>query len=218
MQIDIKNLLAVNGRHGLSLKEIKKAAKKLPDYLDKIKSRNQGFYSVIDDKKMVREIEGFARQAQGKFKDVVILGIGGSALGTIGMQQSLGHLFPDELPRRKTPHLHILDNIDPDLITQVEDVIDYPSTLFIVVTKSGATPETLAQYFYFRKKCENRKLDHRKHFVFITDPEKGLLRKIANEEGVAALEVPGNIGGRFSVLTPMGLLPAKLIGVDIKRF
>ena len=113
--------------------------------------------------------------------------------------------------------LHVLDNIDPALVTEVQDVIQLERTLFIVVTKSGGTPETLSQYMYFRNLCNNANLEAKDHFVFITDPEKGFLRKVANEEGIITFDVPPNVGGRFSVLTAVGLLPAKLIGIDIEE-
>ena len=182
----------------------------IPKYLEKIYQRNQGFYKIVDDEKPVEEILEYVKSVEGEFDNIVVLGIGGSSLGTICLQQSLKHLF-------KNPKLHVLDNIDPKLITQIEDVIDYPKTLFIAVSKSGGTPETLSQYFYFRNKCNEKGLDAKKHFVFITGPEKGILRKTSNEEGIRAFGIPENVGGRFSVLTSVGLLPAALIGIDIKK-
>jgi len=185
---------------------------KIPQYLEGIEARKQGFYSVIDDEGLVEKIEQFAASVEGKFSRIVVLGIGGSSLGTICLQQSLTHLYASG-----KPELMVLDNIDPDLMKEAEDVIDYGKTLFLVVTKSGGTPETLAQYFYFRAQVEKKGLVVKEHFVFVTDPEKGLLRKIANEEGIPSFEVPPNVGGRFSVLTAVGLLPARLIGVDIQK-
>lgn len=195
------------------------AVKKYKDighYLEKIHARKQGFYEIIEDTAVVEEIEAFAAKNKGKFSDIVVLGIGGSALGTICLRQSLKHLYENE---RKTdaPKLHVLDNIDPSLIAEIQDIIELESTLFIVVTKSGGTPETISQYFYFRKRIEDNGLSPADHFVFITDPEKGLLRKVANEEGITSFEVPQNVGGRFSVLTPVGLLPAALIGININN-
>jgi len=198
-------------------KEIIKLKNKIPDYIQKIHSRKQGFYTFIDDKKTILTIQQFAKNVKGKFDDIVLLGIGGSALGAITLQQSLKHLFENELPikKRKFPRLHVLDNIDPDLISGIEDIIDYRRTLFIVASKSGKTPETISQYFYFRKKCEEKNLNSKKHFVFITEPEKGLLGKLSIEEKIQTFYIPENVGGRFSVLTAVGLLPAALIGIDI---
>lgn len=171
---------------------------KIHDYLDKIEARNQGFYKIVDDD--VSEILDFAKSVEGKYEDIVVLGIGGSALGTICLRQSLTHLH-------EAVELHVLDNIDPDYIAEIDDILDYSKTLFIVISKSGGTPETLSQYFYFREKCDN--------FVFITGPT-GLLRETGEKEGIKMFDVPENVGGRFSVLTVVGLLPAALIGIDIR--
>ncbi|PIR55367.1 glucose-6-phosphate isomerase [Candidatus Peregrinibacteria bacterium CG10_big_fil_rev_8_21_14_0_10_36_19] len=174
----------------------------LDEYLKKIEARDLGFYKLHEDKETLKKVQEFADQNRNKYDHFIVLGIGGSSLGTICLQQSLTHLF-------KAPKLFVLDNIDPTMLSQIEDVIDYSKTLFIIVTKSGGTPETLSQYYYFREKVPQE------NFVFITDPEKGILREIANKENIPAFEIPENVGGRFSVLTPVGLLPAALLGLNI---
>lgn len=210
-----ENLTKISADHGLSEDDINSKSGLIPEYLEKIHKREQGFYKVIDDADLVGKINEFAPQVEGKFKDIVVLAIGGSSLGTICLQQSLTHLFRNS--KHGQPKLHVIDNIDPILIEELEDVIDIANTLFIVVTKSGGTPETLSLYFYFRERCEKLYKYAPDHFVFITDPEKGLLRKVANEENVPSFEVPPDVGGRFSVLTAVGLLPAKLIGLNIEN-
>jgi glucose-6-phosphate isomerase len=228
IEIDLSRLEKIKKNHGLSKGEIDKYSKSAPSLLAGIEKKKQGFYTVIDDQKTVKKINGFAASARNKYADIVVLGIGGSALGIICLQQSLKHLYENELASlccgcesaecgEKWPRLHVLDNIDPAMISQIEDVIDYRSTLFIVVTKSGTTPETMAQYFYFRDKTEKLHLKPAEHFVFITDPAKGTLRKIAKKEKIPCFDIPSNVGGRFSVLTAVGLLPAKLIGIDIEK-
>ncbi|MBI4235425.1 glucose-6-phosphate isomerase [Candidatus Peregrinibacteria bacterium] len=222
ISLNFENLVSVTKKHGLSLAEIKKDSEKIPKLLEQIKKRNQGFYEILDDRETVKKIATFAKKIKGKYKSIVVLGIGGSALGTICLQQSLKHCFENELKnsktRENTPKLYVLDNIDPQLISEIEDIIDYGKTLFIVVTKSGTTPETLSQYFYFRDKIRT-KSSHKlnAHFVFITDRQKGRLRQIANEEKITTFEIPENVGGRFSVLTTVGLLPAALIGINIGK-
>ncbi|KKP40017.1 MAG: glucose-6-phosphate isomerase, glucose-6-phosphate isomerase [Candidatus Peregrinibacteria bacterium GW2011_GWF2_33_10] len=237
-KLNTQHLFQISSEHGISKKEFESKANLIKPYLQKIHAQKQGFYSVIDDKNVVKSINDFAKNLKGQFDDIVVLGIGGSALGTICLQQSLKNLFENchscesrnlkssnsKIPasagmteKEKNPNLHIIDNIDPELISELDQILDYKKTLFIVVTKSGSTPETLAQYFYFRQKCDNQKLNPKKHFVFITDPKLGLLRKIANEEKIPIFDVPENVGGRFSVLTAVGLLPAKLIGINIEK-
>ena len=216
IQFDLKNIFAV-GKHGLTHAELTATNKLLALYIKQIQSRGQGFYSVIDNAKIVSEIEKFARTCHEKYSSIVVLGIGGSALGTICLAQSLKHLYENELKKRTAPKLYVLDNIDPVLMKEIEDVIDLKKTLFIVVTKSGGTPETLSQYFYFRKLTDQKRLKPQKHFVFVTDPKVGLLRQIAREEEITTFNVPENVGGRFSVLTAVGLLPTALIGINIKK-
>lgn len=191
--------------------------KQIFDFLKKIHARKQGFYEILDNTAEISKINKFAKSIEGKYKHIVVLGIGGSALGAICLKQSLTHLFNGASAKHGTPGLYILDNIDPILIKELEDVIDLPETLFIVITKSGTTTETMSQYFYFRKKTDLKKLDPKKHFVFITDPEKGHLREIANKENIPTFVIPENVGGRFSVLTAVGLLPAALIGINIQK-
>lgn len=180
----------------------------LPEYLEKIHARDQGFYSVIDDEKIVQDVQKFTDSVQGKYDDIVVLGIGGSALGATTLRDSLSY--------KEIPRLHIIDNIDPTLIQEIDAKINYDRTLFLVITKSGGTPETLSLYSYFRAKIVEKKLSTKNHLVFITDSEKGFLREQANQENIKSFSIPNNVGGRFSVLTVVGLLPAALIGINIE--
>lgn len=210
IQLKTENLTKIAAEHGLSADEMSSLNESLPKWLEAIQAKDQGFYSVIDDQSVPDSIEKYASDNKDKFDHFVVLAIGGSSLGTICLQQSLTHLF-------KPGKLTVLDNIDPVLLREVENTINLEKTLFIVVTKSGTTPETVAEYLYFRKRCEDSDLTAKDHFVFITDPEKGFLRKVANEEGIESFAIPPNVGGRFSVLTPVGLLPAALIDLNIKE-
>ena len=209
-------LQSVSKEHGLSQSDFQKFSAEIPKYLQQLKSRGQGFYEVLDDQENIQKIIKFASAVQGKYRDVVVLGIGGSALGTICLQQALGDLFGERIGL--WPRLTVLDNIDPVLLHEFEKSADLGQTLFVVITKSGGTPETLAQYLYFKKRIEHLKLNWLEHFVFVTGPQNGLLRKIAGENPkLPVFDVPENVGGRFSVLTSVGLLPAALIGIDIEK-
>lgn len=192
--------------------DLKKNEKLIAPYLKKIHSKKQGFYTAIDDMKILEEIEKFAKSVKGKYENIAVLGIGGSALGAICLRQALKGLFDD-----KKPKLFVLDNIDPTLIREFEKAINYKKTLFLVITKSGTTPETMSQYLYFRNKINKKKLDPKKHFVFVTDANEGKLRGIAKREKIAFFGIPKNVGGRFSVLTSIGLLPAALVGLNIRK-
>ncbi len=201
--------------HKLSEQVVMRYESKIHKFLKRIDTWEQGFADIVDDTSMIKELSRFAKKVEGKYKHIVLLGIGGSALGPRTIADTLGHSFANERRRTKRPSFHVLDNVDPFLIRDVLDVVDLKATLFLVVTKSGGTAETLSQYMFFRKSLEEAKLPVNKHMVFITDPKKGMLRAIATKEKIPAFAVPENIGGRFSVLSPVGLLPAALLGFDI---
>jgi glucose-6-phosphate isomerase len=153
------------------------------------------------------------------FSDVVVLGIGGSALGTIALRSALrppGWNALDDEARDFFPRLHVLDNADAVTMTALLERVELGRTLFVVVSKSGGTAETMAQYLIVRGRLQDALGDaFQRHLVFITDPEHGALRTIAQAEEIVSLELPPNVGGRFSVLSAVGLLPAALVGIDI---
>jgi glucose-6-phosphate isomerase len=154
------------------------------------------------------------------FEDVVVLGIGGSGLGAIALRDAL--LGPywnqrSDEDRDHFPRLHVVDNPDPFTFRSLLERVDPARTLFNVISKSGATAETMAQYLAVRARVEEAVGEDkaRGHFLFTTDPAEGALRQIGEAEGVPMLPVPENVGGRFSVLSPVGLLPAAVCGVDV---
>lgn len=209
MHIDFKNFFETTG---ITSEEFSSTEKKINTYLAKIQNRNQGFYSLFDDKKhreTVEEIKEFTKNIKGKYSDIVVCGIGGSALGTITLRDSITRNTSDDFPR-----LHIAENIDPDMIEIIENNITLATTLFIVISKSGGTPETIAQYFYFKNELNTKKIPASQNMVIITGKD-GFLREESEKNNIPNFQVPENIGGRFSVLTAVGLLPASLIGVDI---
>ncbi|MGZ8411529.1 MAG: glucose-6-phosphate isomerase [Gemmatirosa sp.] len=178
-----------------------------------------GFIDLPEDAALLAQTTRFAEQARGRWSDVVVLGIGGSALGPIALRTALRPFGWNGLPdgaRGGMPRLHVLDNVDPDTIAATLAALPIERTLFLVISKSGGTAETMAQYLLVRGALDAR-LGARatEHLVFVTDPAKGSLRPIAQREGIAALDIPANVGGRFSVLSPVGLLPAALIGIDV---
>lgn len=217
ISLDFTNLNKIQPLHGLSQEKFLNTSSLVGPYLEKIHARNQGFYRTIDDVEMVRKVRGFSEKIAGRFCDVVVLGIGGSALGTFCLKQVFKNSFADQCPDAEHPRLHVLDNIDPSLIRDLDAILDYSKTLFLVVTKSGDTPETLAQYFYFLDKAKAQGLKTDEHFVFITDAEKGFLRRVAfDHPEITTFSVPSDVGGRFSVLSSVGLLPAALMGISIE--
>jgi glucose-6-phosphate isomerase len=179
-----------------------------------------GFYELPLEREIVAQIRAFAEGMGQAFDTIVVLGIGGSALGTLALRHALRPPFWNELDdeaREYFPRLYVLDNVDPATIGPLLRRIDLRRTLFNVISKSGATAETMAQFTIVRERLRTQLGDDgfRGHVIFTTDPERGVLRQLADAEGIATLPVPSNVGGRFSVLSAVGLLPAALIGIDI---
>lgn len=177
-----------------------------------------GFLDLPGNQALHRQSTDFASRVRGQFDDVVVLGIGGSALGPIALRTALlepqwNALTKDE--RGGRPRLQVLDNVDPRTIVALLDRLDLSRSLFVVISKSGGTAETMAQYLVIRGRLQSAVgSDVQRHLVFVTDPEKGALRTIARAEKIPALDIPPNVGGRYSVLTPVGILPAALTGMD----
>lgn len=167
------------------------------------------------------EIIDYANQVASNFENFVVLGIGGSALGPMAVHQALNHYYYNELPpkqRGHRPRLYVLDNIDPVRFRELLQLVDPHKTLFNVISKSGNTSETMAQYMIvrdiLRRECGDQ---YAKHIVVTTDKEKGNLLPIALQEGYQRFVIPAGIGGRFSELTPVGLLAAAICGIDVNQ-
>ncbi|HZO18027.1 MAG TPA: glucose-6-phosphate isomerase [Gemmatimonadaceae bacterium] len=189
--------------------------------LDERRGRGElGFLDLPAAHDSTQQILRFAEGAGQAFSDIVVLGIGGSALGPIALRSALRSIRWNELgdeARDYFPRMHVLENVDPVTIGELLGRIELGRTLFLVVSKSGGTAETMAQYLVVRGRLIDALGDNfRRHLVFVTDPEKGSLRRIAREESIPALDIPSNVGGRFSVMSAVGLLPAALIGIDIQ--
>jgi glucose-6-phosphate isomerase len=181
------------------------------------KAGELGFLDLPSDAALHAQSTEFATRTRGKFDDIVVLGIGGSALGPIALRTALRKPYWNMLSagdRDMKPRMHVLDNLDPTTITALLNQVKLERSLFVVTSKSGGTAETMAQYLVVRETLESHKLAVKDHIVFVTDPKKGALRPVANAEKIPALDIPANVGGRFSVLCPVGLLPAALIGID----
>ena len=179
-----------------------------------------GFVDIATDDKLRDQAMQFAERARGRYDDIVILGIGGSALGPIALRTALRPSAWNMLSTKARdgfPRLQVLDNVDPETIAGLLDRIDLARTLFVVTSKSGGTAETMSQYMIVDDRVNKAGLAPAEHFVFVTDPAHGALRPLARQRKISALDIPPNVGGRFSVLTPVGTLPAALIGIDISE-
>ena len=213
----------LDGEHGLPRRRLEELARRFGEIQAEVRSRRAageyGFYALPAQERTTRQIAAFADTVGQAYDHVLVLGIGGSALGTRALLSALRPPAWNELDdegRDFFPRLTLLDNVDPGSVAAALRRIDPRRVLVNVVSKSGGTAETLAQYFVVRKWLNDALgAAASRHLVFTTDPVAGMLRAIAADEGIAALEVPPDVGGRFSVLSPVGLLPAALVGIDI---
>ena len=178
--------------------------------------RDRGFVRLPDDTAMLAECRAFADARRGQFENLVVLGIGGSALGTQALHAALSPPLNNILPNHSRPRLFVVDNVDPVLVGGILCAVNPATTLFNVISKSGSTAETMSQFLLF---LENLKTvlgnAWREHIVVTTDASKGFLRRFAEDEDIPAFTIPDDVGGRFSVLTPVGMLPGAVLGWDL---
>ncbi len=218
IQLDISNILISNigKEHGLSLSLLKEMATQ--KYLQTLKEKKEngtlGFYDLPYDEEIVDSVLEYVESIKGRFDNYVHIGIGGSSLGPIALFTSLQDSYYN---LDQKPRLFFPDNIDPDWINDLLSHIDIKRTLFHVVSKSGGTAETAATLLHFMGALKEKTGENfYKNLIFTTDPHAGLLNKIAAENPIRCFRIPANVGGRFSVFTPLGLIPAALAGIDIR--
>ena len=165
-------------------------------------------------------VKEYASMVKDRFENILVLGIGGSALGGIALTEALlkpyWNLLSDE-QREGLPRIFFLDNIDPDTMDALFNILDLKKTLVNVITKSGSTAETMSQFMIVKDRLEKELGDnYRYNVVATTDKRTGILRQIAEQEGYKTFVVPDDVGGRFSVFSAVGLLPLALVGIDIE--
>ena len=224
--LDVNHMMSdiIGFQYGLDASEVDAMADAAKAAQAAVQSkRGTGWLGWMDlpynQQQIVDEIEKIAAGVRRDFDAFVVLGIGGSALGPTAVQQALNHQRWNDLPaaKRGGPKFYVEDNIDPERMASLLDVIDVTRTCFNVITKSGATAETMSQYLIISdllKKAVGE--GWQKHIIATTDTEKGNLIKLAKQEGFQLFYIPDSVGGRFSELTPVGLLPAAVCGIDIR--
>jgi glucose-6-phosphate isomerase len=210
LTLNIENLLEVSHRapeNSLNQTEIDSNTDSFQKYFDSFVSQGQGWTDLVYDTENLSNIQKFITSVVGKYKSVVIIGIGGSMLGP--------KCILDALNTSTEPKVYCVDNVDPFEIHKIHSELDYSQTLFLVQSKSGGTPETAAQYLYFRNHLNSLGLNSKDHFVIVTDPDAGVMREIVTNENLISFPLPSNVGGRYSVLSSVGLVISGLIGLDI---
>lgn len=227
LRFDFNNMMAefIGPEQGITFDQIKEMEDRLKSAsLSLGQMRANGELEWMDlpytQDQVVKDILDTANEVKEKFDAFVVLGIGGSALGPIAVQQALNHLHYNELSKEKRggfPKFYVVDNVDPERMTALFDIIDVKKTMFNVITKSGSTSETMSQFLIIKDILkENLGDGYKDHIIATTDRKNGNLIKIAKAEGFKTFYIPAGVGGRFSELCPVGLLPAAMCGIDIE--
>ncbi len=211
------------GAFGLKREEIDALAaagkKAHADLQAKRQSGELGFFDLPFDATAAEEAIAAGKHLSKQFENVVVLGIGGSSLGPKSLFTSLCHPLHNFLDQEKRTgaRLFFPDNSDPSTFAALLETLNLKKTAFVAITKSGGTAETWSQLLVAREKLIALVGNAwRNQIVAITDPSKGALRSVAASEGITTLAVPPAVGGRFSVLTPVGLVPAAAAGIDVQ--
>lgn len=225
IQFDHTNLLAsmVGEANGLSAADIAASTPAALEALENFRKMSEegryGFPRLPFQSGAIREVRQYAAEIAGTFETVCLVGIGGSALGAWAIDCALRGPHPVQGAfTPANPRLVILDNVDPSFVTAALDSMNPRKTLVVVIAKSGATAETVAAFLIVRQwliKALGRKAARR--IAAVTSESRGDLKALAAAENYRTFHIPENVGGRFSVLSPAGLVPAALTGVEIAR-
>lgn len=221
----------------LDYKNTKVETKKIMEYEKRVQDIHNELYEKKDDeneflgwltlptdynKEEFEKIKRYAKKIQKDSEILLVIGIGGSYLGSRAIIESLTHSFYNQLDKeqRKTPKiLYVGNNISSTYISDLLDVIGNKDISVNVISKSGTTTEPAIAFRIFREFMENKYgiKEARKRIYVTTDKEKGALKTLAEKEKYETFVIPNNIGGRYSVLTAVGLLPIATAGIDIDR-
>ena len=187
-------------------------ANKLEAFKQTIEDPSYGFFHIINDQDLISQCQEIYQHHKQRVKTFVQVGIGGSSLGP--------EMLTSAINTTGVSFIYI-NNIDPDhLYEQLNQITDIEETLFYFVSKSGGTAETMSSFAIITNWLADKgisKLDLPKYFIFGTDPVKSDMLTLGNELKVSCVSVPSNVGGRFSVLTPVGYLPALFAGISLEK-
>lgn len=180
-----------------------------------------GWLSLPEDvtEEEIREIEECAAKLSAQSKVVVVIGIGGSYLGARAVIEALQHCFRPMMQEDAPTVLYAGNNMSEDYIHDLLDVLDQKDYSLVVISKSGTTTEPALAFRILKQHCEEKYgVDAaRDRIVAITDRAKGALKSLATQEGYPTFVIPDDVGGRYSVLTPVGLLPIAIAGFSIRK-
>jgi len=234
IQLDISGVrsAAIGTEHGITPSVYREIERDLSEAHEIIKqekkSGDYGFYTIHNDRTMWNDVEITAKKLlKNDIENLVILGIGGSALGITTLLTALKPQYYNlqtKEERRGFPRVFVMDNVDPDSFSEMMELCDPKKTLFNVISKSGTTAETIAQLFVVLEMLQKSlgKSNIGNHLVITTGPvakRKTLtpMQEISKKYDCKTFVVPENIGGRFSVFSPVGIFPAAMLGLNLRE-
>ena len=217
MKFDFSNILSENVENGLSRNELISSEELIDEVKNNILGKMNSEYFALKLPGVmlneITEIETYARYIQSNFENFVVVGMGGSSLGNEMLHFGLKGIYYNLINK---PKMYFLDNIDPESTLTLLNSLDLVKTVFNIITKSGDTTETLQNFLLIVQELKKRNLDLNEHLVFTTDPKKGFLRKNSEKLNVKTFPIYSLVGGRYSVLSYVGLLSAAVEGIDIR--
>lgn len=215
MKIDVTGVTKGNLKSGLNLETISAVTrnKHIKNIFTKKYSDMLDWLDLVDtDPNQIKAITEYGKYIRRKYDNFVVFGIGGSALGIKMLQDT----FVDSIRKDVGIKVHVCDNIDPDSFVPLINSLNLKKTMFNVITKSGSTSETLAQLSIVMDRMTEKKIDISKHLVVTTTKDNDLYNW-AVSKNIQVFDIPRGVGGRFSVLSPVGLVPASVMGIDISK-
>ncbi|MFW6120861.1 MAG: glucose-6-phosphate isomerase [Petrotogales bacterium] len=218
LTFDFSNCFKENLGEGPEIDDLLSRSNMVIKSIDYITKNDPGFLRIIKTNESINEVNKTKEWVE-TFDSIVVVGIGGSALGNRALHNALKASTWNDLSssqRKEKARVFILDNVDPELFVSIVNKLDLKHTLFNVISKSGKTVETMANYLVIRDMLKTQGISPGEHFIFTTDSNKGVLREIATKENIRTLTIPNDVGGRFSVLTQVGLFSAMAEGIDIE--
>ncbi len=222
IKFDEKNLLArvVGDGNGLTEEEIQQATPAALDALHSFQKASEdkvyGFPHLPFQEDLIKSIQAYAKEKQGSYDTVCVVGIGGSALGAWALDCALHG--PHPVQSKSHPRLVILDNVDPAFTSLALESMNPKKTIVVPIAKSGSTAETMATFlivYDWLTQGAGKKASDR--IAVVTSEGRGDLKTFATEQNLTTFHLPENVGGRFSVLSAVGLVPAALAGIDVRK-
>lgn len=218
LTLDISGSLAklITPSYGITDQDLLQLRGSMKRYIEELhgecEAGGHAWTRSIYDETTLQHVQEIATRIKGNHVQTILwIGIGGSALGPRVIQEVC------ETPQ--TIEFVVLDTIDPSTLQLMLDVLDWKHTAIVVASKSGGTLESMSAFFLFWEKLQSvHGKKAAEYAIAITDPQRSILKSFSDDHGIATLPIDPDVGGRFSIFTPIGLLPLALLDADLHAF